>query len=191
MKPHTDVSTVTLQTPRLILRGWRESDLADFYAYASVEGVGEAAGWPHHCSIEETKRILAKFMAEKNDFAIVDRATGRVIGSLGLHRSWATGQLAFAGKSAVEIGYVLARDMWGRGLMPEAVGRVLEYLFDTLGVDIVTVAHAEENARSRRVIEKCGFRPVKRGTVYLKQLGKTITDIKYILTREEYQCKDT
>jgi len=53
MKPHTDVSTVTLQTPRLILRGWRESDLADFYAYASVEGVGEAAGWPHHRSISE------------------------------------------------------------------------------------------------------------------------------------------
>ena len=37
-----------LETPRLLLRHWQAEDLEDLYTYASVEGVGEMAGWPHH-----------------------------------------------------------------------------------------------------------------------------------------------
>ena len=40
-----DITGIVLQTPRLILREWRESDLNDLYEYASVDGVGEMAGW--------------------------------------------------------------------------------------------------------------------------------------------------
>ena len=43
-----DLSNATLETPRLTLRPWRESDLSYLYEYASVPGVGEMAGWPHH-----------------------------------------------------------------------------------------------------------------------------------------------
>lgn len=37
----TDVTGKTIETDRLFLRAWKESDIHDFYAYASVEGVGE------------------------------------------------------------------------------------------------------------------------------------------------------
>ena len=51
-----------IETKRLILRPFAESDLSDFYEYASVEGVGERAGWKHHESIEESREILSKFI---------------------------------------------------------------------------------------------------------------------------------
>lgn len=44
MNKPIDISTVILQTDRLILRPWQESDLNDFYEYASVDGVGQMAG---------------------------------------------------------------------------------------------------------------------------------------------------
>ena len=60
-----------------------------------------------------------------------------------------------------EIGYVLSRDFWGRGLMPEAVKRVIDWLFEEQKVDFILCGHFVRNDRSRRVIEKCGFQYVK------------------------------
>ena len=61
-----DVSGTVLETDRLILRPFRETDLEDFYAYASVEGVGEMAGWPHHTSMETSRRVLDSFIRLPN-----------------------------------------------------------------------------------------------------------------------------
>lgn len=61
MNAPVDVTNIRIETDRLILRAWRETDLADLYEYASVEGVGEMAGWNHHQSMEESRRILGFF----------------------------------------------------------------------------------------------------------------------------------
>lgn len=61
-----DVSNIILETNRLLLRSWQEGDLNDFYQYASVEGVGEMAGWKHHESIEDSRQILQSFISGKN-----------------------------------------------------------------------------------------------------------------------------
>lgn len=84
-----DITNTTLETKRLILRPWCESDLEDFYEYASVPDVGEMAGWRHHESREISKKILDSFITEKNVFAVVLKQNNKVIGSLGLHPSWA------------------------------------------------------------------------------------------------------
>ena len=47
------IGGVTLEAERLILRPFRQEDLQDFYEYASVEGVGEMAGWRHHAGVLE------------------------------------------------------------------------------------------------------------------------------------------
>ena len=47
-----NIENTVIETERLILRPWQEADLDDFYAYASVPGVGEMAGWAHHQSID-------------------------------------------------------------------------------------------------------------------------------------------
>ena len=71
-----DITHVRLETERLILRPWREEDLYDLYAYASVPGVGEMAGWPHHKNLETSKAVLNRFMEEKNVFALEEKAGG-------------------------------------------------------------------------------------------------------------------
>ena len=48
MNKNIDISNVVLCTERLVLRPWRKTDIEDFFEYASVEGVGQMAGWLPH-----------------------------------------------------------------------------------------------------------------------------------------------
>lgn len=155
MNATVDVTTIRIETPRLILRPWRETDLQDFYEYASVDGVGELAGWRHHGSVEESRTILNSFIRHKKTFALVLKETGKVIGSLGLEE---LDPDPVEGTSyGREIGYVLSKNHWGCGLMTEAVQAVIRYCFETLDFDYLTCGHFVGNHRSQRVIEKCGF----------------------------------
>lgn len=178
-----DTSQIVIETERLILRSFEKSDLADFYAYASVSGVGDMAGWLHHESMETSERILHSFIEEKEVFAVFHKTDKKVIGSLGLHPSWANEDERYKTYKVKEIGYVLAKEYWGQGLMPEAVGAVIEYGFNMLGIEAFTCGHFLENSQSRRVIEKCGFTFVKQSEFYAKQLQQSFKDMKYILLR--------
>ena len=156
MNAAIDISSVRLTTARLILRPFEEKDLTDFNEYARVDGVGQMAGWLPHQSMEESAAILSMFIAEKKTLALESREDRKVIGSLGLEPCYpATGlDERLQGR---EIGYVLSRDHWGRGLMPEAVKAAMAYCFYGAGCDYLTIAHFDFNTQSRRVIEKCGF----------------------------------
>ncbi len=151
-----DVSTIRIETPRLIIRPWRESDLQDFYEYAKVDGVGQMAGWAPHASIEKSKEILELFLSENKTFALEFKEFGKVIGSLGLEDRQDAIPLPNTLQGR-EIGYVLSKAYWGLGLMPEAVKAVMEYCFHKLSYDYLTCGHFERNYQSQRVIEKCGF----------------------------------
>ena len=170
----------------LILRPWKESDLCDFFEYASVDGVGEMAGWKHHESVKVSREILQSFMADKNVFAIVYKENSKVIGSLGLHTSWANGDINYNHLKLKEIGYVLSKSYWGQGLMPEAVNGALRFCFDIVGLDAVTIGHFAYNNQSRRVIEKCGFEFVKQCEYHVKQLQKDVIDMQYIMSRHRW-----
>ena len=160
MNAPIDISTVVLQTERLTLRPWRETDLEDFYAYASVDGVGQMAGWTPHKDKAESQSILSRSIAGKHVFALEHR--GRVIGSLGIEKYNEAHYPELENLRGREIGYVLSKAYWGRGLMPEAVKAVIRYLFDTVQLDFILVGHFDWNRQSARVIEKCGFQYIKR-----------------------------
>lgn len=81
MNAWIDISNVVLTTDRLKIRFWQLSDLDDFYSYASVDGVGQMAGWQPHENKEQSLDILRHFIDEKNSFAL--EYNGKVIGSLG------------------------------------------------------------------------------------------------------------
>jgi len=182
MNAHIDITGVTLTTARLTLRPWKESDLADFYAYARIDGVGQMAGWTPHKSIEESQTILSHFISGKHVFAL--EYDGKVIGSLGIEKYNEDNYPELHDQRGREIGYVLSKDCWGQGLMPEAVRAVIDYLFHTVQLDFVLVGHFDRNARSRRVIEKCGFTYVK--TVdYATRYDTVEKSMEYILRRAE------
>lgn len=172
-----DVTDLILQTERLVLRPFQPSDLEDLYEYASVDGVGECAGWNHHENIDESRSILNLFMREKKTFAIVRKEDGKVIGSLGLEEL--SVDPVEGARYGREIGYVLGKPYWGKGLATEVVQKIISYCFDTLSYDYLTVGHFAENDRSRRVIEKNGFSYV-RNVTYKSQRG-TMEDTKLYL----------
>lgn len=180
-----DVTAIIIETDRLILRSWRESDLNDLFEYASVPGVGEMAGWPHHEAIETSERILRSFIDAKEVFAVCHKSGRKVIGSLGMHYSWANDDEKYKDLKIKEIGYVLSKDYWGQGLMPEAVHAAMDYCYVNLGVEAFTCGHFKDNNQSRRVIEKCGFKFVKESEYFAKQLDKSYEDMKYILLAKE------
>ena len=155
-----------IETERLILRPFKESDLADFYEYASVEGVGERAGWKHHESIDESRNILDNFIKEDKDFAICLKENGKVIGSFGVMEYGMEDKLTeFDGYVGREIGFVLSKDYWGQGLMPEAVKAVMDYLFEELDFDFLLCGYYNFNEQSKKVQEKCGFKPYRALTM--------------------------
>lgn len=173
-----DVTNVTIETPRLILRPWTVGDLNDLYAYASVAGVGECAGWNHHKSLDESKAILNIFMQGRKTFAIARKEDGKVMGSLGLEElSFDPVAGDFYGR---ELGYVLGKPYWGKGYATEAVQAVISYCFRNLDYDYLTVAHFLWNDRSRRVIEKAGFKYVKN-IQYKTQVGTVEESRVYLL----------
>ena len=182
MNAEFDVTGICLETERLLLRPWLESDLNDLFEYASVPGVGEMAGWSHHESLQVSKDILNRFIEEKKAFAIVFKENYKVIGSLGVEEYDLEDKLSeffdYRGRS---IGYVLSKDYWGRGLMPEAVRAVVEYLFSALDYDFLLSGHFDKNDRSRRVQEKCGFIPYRK-LEYETQFGTKEPGVLMLLT---------
>ena len=163
MNVNFKINGIQIKTERLLLRAFNQSDLDDFYEYASVEGVGEMAGWKHHESKDKTQEILNNFINEDKTFAIVLKRNNKVIGSLGVEEYGMEQTLSeFFEYKGREIGYVLSKEYWGKGIMPEAVKAVINYLFNEFDLDFLTCGYYDFNTQSKRVQEKCGFKPYRK-----------------------------
>lgn len=181
MNAEFHIKNKVIETERLLLRAFKETDLNDFYEYAKVDGVGEMAGWPHHKNIEESKKILDRFIKNDIVFAIVYKENNKVIGSLGVEECGLVDKLTeFEGLLGRELGYVLSKNYWGNGIMPEAVKGVIDYLFNDLNLDFLTCGHFDKNNQSRRVIEKCGFKPYRK-LVFETKMGTEEPGILHLL----------
>lgn len=182
----------TLSTNRLVLRAFTMEDLSDFYEYCKDPDTGIHAGWKPHESIEESRDILHHFIEEREVWAICEKQSGKVIGSIGLHRD-SKRRRNF--NQCRMMGYVLSKAYWGQGLMTEAAKEVLRHAFEDLGLEMVTISHFSYNQRSARVIEKLGFH--REGVLrkaFLRYDGSLLDDVGYSMTREEYQnlyCGET
>ena len=84
------------------------------------------------------------------------------------------------------LGYWMGRDFAGQGLMTEAVGLVLPFAFNTLGLHRVHAAFLPDNAASRRVLEKNGFREEGYAESYLQIDGRWADHVLFGLTRERH-----
>ena len=172
----------SLQTERLVLRMFDPGDVVDVFAYAQNPLVGPMAGWAPHQDIEESRRVVQHFIQNGDVWAIVEKKTGRVIGSIGLHIDVKRDL-----ENARTLGYALGEDSWGQGYATEAGTAVLRYAFEELGCPVVSACHYPKNAKSKRVIKKLGF--TNEGTLRLacRMVDGTVTDdVCYSLTREEY-----
>lgn len=172
----------TLQTERLVLRMFDLCDTVDVFAYAQNPLVGPMAGWAPHKSIEESRHVVQHFIQNGDVWAIVEKRSGRVIGSVGLHVDT---------KRAVEnarmIGYALGEHHWGQGYATEAAKAVLRFAFEELQCPVVSAYHFPKNAQSKRVIKKLGM--AQEGTLRMASVspdGTVLDEVCYSITRAEY-----
>jgi len=91
-----------------------------------------------------------------------------------------------ASLSGRSIGYVLSKDYWGQGLMPEALQAVIRYLFESEKLDFLLISHFTWNRQSRRVIEKCGF-AFLRETTHATRYNSLEPTREYILYRKDWK----
>ena len=188
MNAQIDISNTVLKTERLILRPWRQEDLDDFYEYAKVDGVGQMAGWLPHESKEKTQMILDSFITHKKTFAL--ELDGKVIGSLGIETYNPEKYPDLELLQGRSIGYVLSKNYWGQGFMPEAVKAVQQYLFETVGLDFLLISHFVWNGQSRRVIQKSGFRYLQT-SIHETHYGTKEPTLEYILRKEDWMDAQT
>lgn len=175
-----------LESERLILRKWIESDSKDMYEYAKSNLVGPNAGWKPHKDEDESKKIIKIFIENNDVYAIELKSQSKVIGGIGLHKRTPDNKLKELKQR--EIGYVLNLEYWGNGYIPEAVNCLIKYGFEEMNLDLIWCGHYDFNERSRRVNEKCGFRYKFNRNENIKLLdNKKVNVLYYNLTKNDYE----
>ena len=183
------MKSVVLETERLLLRPWRESDAESLYEYAKDPAVGPIAGWPPHSSVDESRSIIRTVLAVPETYAVCLKETDTPIGSIGLKFGENTDMTDR--DDECELGYWIGQPFWGQGLIPEATRVLLAHAFVALNVRAVWCGCYEGNARSARVQEKCGFVYHHRSeNVPVPLLGETRTGHVRLLTKERWdECQ--
>ncbi len=174
-----------IETKRLILRPWEDADAPALYKYASDDRVGPSAGWPVHTSVEYSLSVIRGVLSPPETYAVIPKETGEPAGSIGIMFG-SDGNMEYAPGEA-EIGYWIGVPFWGRGLIPEAVEKLLERCFTVLGCHTVYCVYYEGNEKSRRVQEKCGFKYARTETNKIDMCGIMHTEIFNRITKEEWE----
>ena len=176
---------MTIETERLILRPWEESDAEDLYEYAKDPRVGPVTGWPAHTSVEQSREVIRDVLSAPDTYAVCLKEDGRAIGSIGLFKP--DNDHAELSGSELEIGFWIGVPFWGNGYIPEAVRALQKYAFTQLGCTAMWCGYYDGNEKSKRAQEKCGF--TYHHTVYDKwvvMLGEQRVEHLNRLTREEW-----
>ncbi len=147
---------VELETPRLRMRQWRESDRAPFAAMNADPAVMEfcASPPPPAASDASINAWQAQFAAKGwSNWAVELRESGEFIGFTGL----SVPRRTFSFSPCVEVGWRLARKFWGKGFATEAARAALRVAFERLALPEVVSFTALANLRSRAVMERIGM----------------------------------
>ena len=166
--PYGLFSMPDLSTERLLLRRMTMKDAQDVFEYSCDPEVARHVLWSAQKHISEAKDYI-RYMTKRyrddlpSSWGIIDKASGRLVGTIGY--------MAFSEENAsVEVGYSLARWLWGKGLMTEALRAVIDYTFDAMDVNRIEAQHEIDNPSSGRVMEKCGM--VKEGVLRQRLYNK-------------------
>ena len=183
----TAPSLPLLNTERLVLRGFETGDAVSVYAYAQSEKVAGMAGFAPHKTVEDSRAMVQTFMEKEAHWAIVEKATGSVIGSISLQTDGKRPKI----ENARRMGYVLGEKYWGRGYATEACREILRYAFEDVGCPVISADLFPANIKSKRVLKKLGFMP--DGVIRYARLlpyGTPSDMLTYSLLKTEYEANN-
>jgi len=173
-----------IETERLILRPFKNSDACSLFEVTSDADVAHNAGWKPHADVWQSERMIEQFKSRRVGciWAITQKNDGVLAGFVAL-----SNRSRLPVENDAELGYALAKCFWGHGYMTEAADAALGYVFDTLGFKTVVAAYYDGNERSSRVLEKLGFSFIKRliGCT-VRYDGTVLNKNVYALCKGEY-----
>ncbi|MDR1438935.1 MAG: GNAT family N-acetyltransferase [Clostridiales bacterium] len=146
--------TVALETERLALRPFAESDFDAIHAYMGDEQIKKFM-YHEPNTPEDTKKLIADSIIDERifEFGITRKPTGILIGNIGLY----IGGKEADGDDEAEMGWLINRENQCRGFATEAAKAVMEFAFGQLGLRRI-IAHCDsENTASWRIMEKLGM----------------------------------
>ncbi len=176
-----------IRTKRLILRQPTMKDVRWYYEYFSRPEIVWGGGEPGPRDMKAARRQFSEYLVDiyrkRRGFRwiITLKGEGRPIGTLGYYK-WSPA----AGYQA-EMGYDLAKEYWGRGIMSEAMNAVIDFGFEKMGLNRIEVFIMPRNKRSIRMIKHLGFR--REGLLrqrYFDEFGNFADDILFAMLKDDW-----
>lgn len=180
MPPSTSGGSRRLETPRLILRPLTRRDVRFYFRHFSIPEIVEGQAYPAPRDLEaagcEVERFLLLPRRSGTGFrwAILLQDRRGPIGTCGFYNR--DGDCA-------EIGYDLNPELWGRGLMHEALAAMLGHLFRDEGLRQIVATVPAWNRRSMRVLRRLGFRRQGMWRARSRFRGQPMDDVVFVLTK--------
>lgn len=179
-----------LETPRLLLRQWRDADYAPFAALNADPAVMEFFPEPLERSASDALAHRCRALIEERGWgvwAVELKSEGHFIGSTGLHVPAAD----LPCSPCVEVGWRLARAAWGKGYATEAASAALRFGFTVVALPEIVAFTALGNVRSQAVMERLGMRRDQNTFQHpaVPEASQLREHCLYRITRQEWLAK--
>jgi [ribosomal protein S5]-alanine N-acetyltransferase len=176
-----------LETDRLLLRELIENDAADIFEYASDKEITEFVIWETHNSKQDSLEFIKftqeQFVKKRSIVWGIELKSGKnIVGTISFVNIYSSHKCG-------EIGYVLSKKNWNKGIVTEAMNAIINYGFETMDLNRIE-AHCEEaNIGSWKVMEKAGmkFEGVLREKIFLKERFRSMK--MYSVLKSEWKGK--
>jgi RimJ/RimL family protein N-acetyltransferase len=180
------MARLPLETPRLLLRRFREEDLEPFLTYRNQPEVARYQSWIRWSRDQGVEFIREQRQVDPGDlgrwfqYAMELKETGELIGDCGLCVKVATPKTA-------EIGFSVAPEHQRRGLATEAVEAIVEHAVRELGVQRIIAVAMRDNDRSATLLRRLGLRHGPPERVWFK--GQWNEELRFALTSEDWLAR--
>ena len=180
---------IRLETDRLIIRDHTEDDIVDLHKVLSDSNVMYYLQDLKTNNIEESKSNLRVSINEsKSDsrekyfFAITDKKTDEYIGEIGVTKLFNS---KFGDK--FEMGYFILEKYWGKGIVTESSGALLDYCFNELNAMKIIAGCNKDNVESEKIMKKLGMVKEAEFINHLVLHGKLCDRVEYRMLKEEWE----
>lgn len=176
-----------IETERLRLRHFQESDLAAFLAYRNDPEVARYQGW-ESTTPEQGEEFIAEMRTSEPgtpenwfQFALALKIDDQLIGDIGL-------RIQDNGRQGM-VGYTLTRNAQGQGYMTEALIAVVELAFQQFNLHRIIALVDPLNTASWKLLERIGFRREGHFVEHWWNKGRWVDDYQYAMLQSEWQAK--
>ena len=168
------------------LRPWKMEDASSLAIYANNYNIFRNLrdGFPYPYKLSDAEKWIDIVLDNQVDLILAIEINGEAAGGIGIHG------MKDVYRFNAEIGYWLAEIHWGKGIMSQAIGAIVNYAFNNYKWHRIFAAVYQNNTSSMRVLEKNGFTMEAIHRKAVMKEGQYLDEYMYALLREEWENKD-